>query len=300
VTEHPDPGVREIWLGRLQIILAALLWSTSGFFAKAPLFADWSGPVLAFWRALFASLLLVPQVRRPRWTWGLIPLMVAFAAMNFTYLTAMVECEATLAIWLQNTAPAWVFLVSVFLLREHVHQRDKILLMLAMAGVGLILNFELRGSSPSGVIFGLLAGATYACVVVMIRQLRDHDPFWLIALSMVGTAIVLLPWGWSSGRWPEGHQWWYLAAFGMLQMATPYVLFARGLKVVPGHEAAGIALLEPLLVPVWVFLAWRHHPTYESPAWWTILGGTLILAGLVIRLWTPRQTGRRSRRTTEV
>ena len=158
-----------------------------------------------------------------------------------------------------------------------------------MAGVGIILAFELRGSSPSGVFHGLLSGASYAGVVVMIRQLRNHDPFWLIALSLVGTAFALLPWAVASGLWPQGRQWWYLAAFGMLQMGTPYVLFARGLKSVPGHEAAGIALLEPLLVPVWVFLAWRHHPSYESPAWWTVLGGSLILAGLVVRLWNPQR-----------
>jgi drug/metabolite transporter, DME family len=97
-----------------------------------------------------------------------------------------------------------------------------------MAGVGIILAFELRGSSPSGVFYGLLAGASYAGVVVMIRQLRNHDPFWLIALSLVGTAFALLPWAVASGLWPQGRQWWYLAAFGMLQMGTPYVLFARG------------------------------------------------------------------------
>jgi len=207
-----------------------------------------------------------------------------------------VICEATLAIWLQNTAPAWVFLVGVLWLRETIHRRDRILLLLAMAGVGIILAFELQGSSPWGVFYGLLAGATYAGVVVMIRQLRDHDPFWLISLSFVGTAIALLPWAIASGHWPRGSQWWYLAAFGMLQMGTPYVLFARGLKSVPGHEAAGIALLEPLLVPVWVFLAWRHHPSYESPAWWTVLGGSLILAGLVVRLGNPRR--RTARKTT--
>jgi drug/metabolite transporter, DME family len=298
VTDSPDTGAREVWLGRLQIVAAAVLWSTSGFFAKAPLFADWPGPVLAFWRAVFASLLLLPKICQPRWSWGLIPLVAAFALMNYTYLTAMVVSEATLAIWLQNTAPAWVFLIGVCWLRETVHRRDWILLGLAMTGVGIILSFELRGSAPAGVVYGLLAGASYAGVVVMIRQLRDQNPFWLISLSLVGTALVLSPWALASGLWPQGRQWWYLIAFGMLQMGMPYVLFARGLKSVPGHEAAGIALLEPLLVPVWVFIAWRHHPSYQAPAWWTVLGGSLILAGLIIRLWNPRRPTRRKAQNT--
>jgi len=51
--------------------------------------------------------------------------------------------------------------------------------------------------------------------------------------------------------------------------------------------ATGIGLLEPVFVPVWVFLAWGH-----KPAWWTLVGGGLILIGLVVRYALP--TGRQS------
>jgi drug/metabolite transporter (DMT)-like permease len=71
--------------------------------------------------------------------------------------------------------------------------------------------------------------------------------------------------------------------FGILQMGLPYVLFARGLKSVPSHEASGIGLLEPVLLPVWVFLAWRHAADYAPPRWWTMVGGGLILVGLILR-----------------
>ena len=61
-------------------------------------------------------------------------------------------------------------------------------------------------------------------------------------------------------------------------MGLPYVLFARGLRHIAGHEATGIGLLEPIVMPVWVWLVWQ-----ESPQWWTLAGGGLILAGLAIR-----------------
>jgi drug/metabolite transporter, DME family len=83
VTDSHETGARIIWAGRLQIMAAALLWSTSGFFAKAPSVEEWPGPVLAFWRAVFASVLLVPQVRNPRWSWGLVPLVVALCRDEF-------------------------------------------------------------------------------------------------------------------------------------------------------------------------------------------------------------------------
>ena len=74
-------------------------------------------------------------------------------------------------------------------------------------------------------------------------------------------------------------------------MGLPYVLFARGLKSVPSHEASGIGLLEPVLLPVWVFLAWRHAADYSPPQWWTLVGGGLILAGLIVRFVGERVRG---------
>src|SRR5215212_10420198 len=77
------------WRGRLLVIAAALLWSTSGFFVKAPFFDDLPGPVLAYWRAAFAGLAMVPLVRRPQWHGAMLPMVVCFAAMSYSYITSM-------------------------------------------------------------------------------------------------------------------------------------------------------------------------------------------------------------------
>ena len=51
-----------VFRGRLWVALAAVMWSSSGLFAKATTFEVWPaesrGLVLAFWRALFAGVLL--------------------------------------------------------------------------------------------------------------------------------------------------------------------------------------------------------------------------------------------------
>lgn len=282
--------------GRLLVVAAALLWSTSGFFAKAPFFAGWPGPVLAFWRAIFACCVLFPAARERRWSWKLFPMMGVFAAMNYTYLTSLVKCEASVAIWLQSTAPMWVFLVSVLLLGEPAKLGDWFLLGVGSTGVGLILWHELQGASPEGVLYGLASGVCYAGIVLSLRWLREFNSAWLVALNHLATALALAPTLSGSihqGHWPQGVQWLFLAGFGILQMGTPYVLFARGLKSIPAHEASGIGLLEPVLLPVWVFVAWRHDPGYTPPRWWTLAGGGLILAALVIRYVAQLRQARR-------
>jgi drug/metabolite transporter (DMT)-like permease len=266
-------------------------------FAKSPLFADWPlqvqglpvrGPLLAFWRAAFASLILLPFVRRPRWTPRLVPMVLAYAAMNYTFLNAMTLTTEANAIWLQHTAPVWVFLVGVFAFGEAVHPRDWWLLACCVAGVGLIVYFEARGQMPIGVVYGLLGGATYAGVVLSLRHLRHEDGAWLVLLNNLVAVVLFLPFALRYDIWPSGKQTLYLSAFGMFQMGLPYLLFARGVRQIPGHEAAGIVLLEPILVPVWVYLAWRHAPTYQSPQWWTLVGGGFILLGLALRYGTAR------------
>jgi drug/metabolite transporter (DMT)-like permease len=282
--------------GRLLVVTAAVMWSTSGLFAKAPLFVDWPpqqrGILLAFWRALFATLVLLPFVRKPRWHFALIPMVLAFAAMNYTFLSALTLTTAANAIWLQHTAPAWVFVIGVVFFRETVHSRDWVLLVCGVLGVGSILFFEIQGEQMAGIVFGLLSGLTYAGVILSIRQLRNMQAAWLIALNHLVTAGLFFPYVVHQGIWPSGPQLATLAGFGILQMGIPYVLFARGLRFVSGHEASGIALLEPLLVPLWVFLAWHNAAAYQPPRWWTFCGGGLILMGLVMRYQGTRRFAR--------
>ncbi len=269
-------------VGRLSALAAALFWSSSGLFAKAPLFDDWTdstrGPLLAFWRALFAGLVLLPLVRRPRWKKLLLPLGVCFTGMNVTYLTAMTLTTAANAIWLQSLAPWWVFLCAVFLFRQPVVRRDLIPLGFGLVGVGTILLFEMGGEAKLGVTCGVLSGVCFAGVVVLMQQLRDENRAWLISLNHLVAAAVLLPWVLWIDVWPSPTQLLVLAAFGTFQMAIPYLLLIRALRTISSQEAVAIGLIEPMLMPVWVLLVW-----HEVPAWWTIAGAALILVGLLLR-----------------
>ena len=276
--------------GRLWILVAALLWSTSGLFAKAPLFADWPagnrGVLLAFWRALFAALVLAAAVRRPRWQRELVPVAISFAAMNAIYLTAMGLTTAANAIWLQSTAPFWVLLVSLLLFRQPVARRELVPLAFAALGVGTILAMEVRGAATTGVVLGLVSGLFYGLVVIYMWRLRGEDSAWLVALCHAISALVLLPWVLRLGIWPTPAQLAVLSAFGAVQMAVPYLCLIRGLRGIGSQEAVGLGLVEPVLMPLWVFLAWG-----EQPAWWTVLGAALILAGLGIRYFRQWAVG---------
>lgn len=280
-----DSDSRNRTVGRLFVLGAAILWSSSGLFAKATFFDDWPleqrGLLFAFWRAFAAAVVLGPAVRGVRWQILLVPMVLCFAGMNITYLLAMTQSTAANAIWLQSTAPFWVLIYSVYLFKEKVVRRDLVPLAFAFVGIGVILGCEFsRIDNPSqvGVLCGLASGMLYGGVVVCLRQLRRENSAWLVALNHLAAALVLIPCVLWFRLWPSPLQLVWLAAFGALQMAVPYLLLVQGLKRISSQEAVVIGLLEPVLVPAWALLFWG-----EMAAWWTFVGAGLILVGLILR-----------------
>jgi DME family drug/metabolite transporter len=283
--------------GRLYVVAAALLWSSNGLFVKEPIFSSWPdgerGMLLGFWRALFAALVLLPLVRAPKFTLTMLPMALIFFGMNITFLQSMVWTTTANAIWLQNIAPLWVCLFAR-LSGEAIDRRDLTTLAFSVPGVGLILFCELyhgkwTDTAPRGVLLGFLSGLLYAITIVYLRKHRTIDSAWLIVVNLFTTALILSPMPFRTGIWPVGDQWFWLMAFGALQLGAAYFCFARGVRHISGQEGSGIGLLEPLLGPIWVLL--RYH---EEPRWWTTVGGALIFCGLAWRYLAPLIGRRRS------
>ncbi|MCY2984710.1 MAG: DMT family transporter [Planctomycetota bacterium] len=284
--------------GIFLVIVAAVLWSSNGFFTQTTLLDGWPretrGAALVFWRACFALVLLLPLVRRPTWHRIMIPMTICFVVMNWTYLTAIVNGSPANTIWLQNLAPAWVMIGAVLFFHERAALRDWAMMVTCVMGVLFILVMEFFYVSPSpqhrwwSPVLAIASGLSYAGVIVCVKALRHHESAWLIALNHMATAIIMLPIVWWSGvSFPSGSMWFLLAGIGMLQMGLPYLLFARGLRTTPSHLASLITLLEPVLLPVWVHLTRLNDPTYVPPHWWTWVGAGFILIGLTIRYAWP-------------
>lgn len=281
------------------VAVAAILWSTNGLFAKAPWFDDWyadsRGLALTFWRSVFAALIVLPWVRRPSFHPAMIPMSLCFTAMSYAFLTAMVLGSETTTVWLQYVGPVWVALGGLLGWGDRPQRRDAIMIVTSLLGILLIVSLEstIGGGSTSAwpVGLGLFAGIMYAGVVLSLRRLRGADVAWLGLVNFGLSALLLAPLVWSQSRLPHGGQWLALAALGTLQYGIPYLIFAYAVRTLSSNEAALITLLEPLCVPIWTFLAWRHLETYRPPDWWTLLGGLFIAGGLWWRYGRPDRRG---------
>lgn len=284
------PSPRQVRVGRLLLVTAAVLWSTSGVLVKNPgletLSPQVRGPIIACYRALIAGLFMLPFVswQRVRLRREMIPMVVSFAAMNVLFLTALTLTTAAAAIFLQYTATGWAFLFGVLVLKERMARENLIALAFSWAGIGWIVAAEWNGTQFLGTLLALGSGLAYGGVIVSIRHLHDENAAWLVALNHLVSGLVLVPWALSKEHVPDTAQWGIVAALGILQMALPYVLFARAVRWVPAQEAGLIVLLEAVLNPLWVWLFWGERAA--SSIW---IGGGLILAGLLLRFLVLRE-----------
>ena len=273
-----SPAVR----GRSFVLAAAALWSLSGAITKS---IDLDGLTIAFYRGMFAGLVLLPLVPRSKWVFPpvMVPLGLAFGAMTGLFLASMKATTAANTIYLQYTATFWVVPIGYLFLGEKPDRRAGWSIGLAMVGIAVIVRYGHSGRPDEwkGIVLGLGSGVAYAVVAVGLRGLRGLDPIWLSAVNNLSGAAALLAWMIATHAppaLPTLPQGVALAVFGVVQMAIPYTLFARGLRDVSAPEAGLIALAEPILNPLWVFLV-----THERPSTPTLVGGSLLLSGVALR-----------------
>lgn len=260
--------------------------------------------LMAFYRGLFAGAALLPLLRpshvrvRP----VMFGMVACFGTMSGLYLSALSLGPAANAILLQNTAPFWVYLIGVHLLGDPPDRRSWRAILLGMTGAGVIVagNWP-RGLPPTEqaaqveiLLMATGSGVTYAGVILFLRWLRTESSVWLTVLNLFGSAgviglyVLAVRGTVGAGDWlgtPTREQLAFIAVFGAVQMALPYLLFTFGLRTISPQEAGIITLLEPVLNPIWAYLI---APDKETPTVWTWVGGAVLLGALVWR-YLPRR-----------
>ena len=291
-TGRPDPD-RSTAIGLLLGLAAPVLWSTSALFVKILPFA----PVpLAGLRALIAGLALLPfwRPRGLRLTPALAALVASYTVAVGCYVSAVKLTTAANAIALQATAPAWVLGLS-WLAQRRVRPILAPPVVLVLLGVAAMLAEPAAGMAgprgQEGNGLALVAGAAFGIFSFLLPRV-PLPAAGRVALCNLGAAVALFlvsPGAFLELR-PAPLEWLALAYLGAIQIGLATLCFAAAMARLSVMQASVLALLEPLLSPLWVYLA-----IGERPSAYGLAGGACIFAGIVadlaIRLRWPRLTG---------
>ena len=178
------------------------------------------------------------------------------------FVTANKLTTAANAIFLQATAPLYILLAAPWLLREK-HRRDDVPFMLAV-GAGMAA-FMVGGDGPvdsapnpsAGNVVAAASGVTYALTVMGLRGVARTEPRATLNTVVSGNlvaAAMCLPLGWPiTGALPA--DWMALVWLGVFQIGLAYLCLSTGVRDVTALEASLLLLAEPVLNPVWAWLA---------------------------------------------
>ncbi|MBI3203750.1 MAG: EamA family transporter [Myxococcales bacterium] len=283
--------------GRLEVILAALCFSTGGAAIKATALSGFQVASFRSGVAALAMLLLVPAARA-RWSWRALAVGLAYATTMVLFVSANKLTTAANTIFLQSSAPLYVLLLSVLVLKERVRQSD-LSYMLVLAG-GLALFFvgvrapdQLAPSPLLGNALALSAGLSWAMTVFGLRWIEQREPerggSRAVLLGNLIAFSAVLPWALPVGA-AGLKDAAVIAYLGLIQIGLAYVLLMRAVQHVPALEASLLLLVEPVLSPLW---AWLVHG--EAPGGWAIAGGAVILGATAVRTTLDARRERRLR-----
>lgn len=258
----------------LFLIIAAVLWSTSGIFLKT---LNWQPLAVLAGRSLFSSLVFLVYLRRiprrfTRWQW-----VAALSSVltQLLYISAIQMTTAANAIFLQYTAPIYILLLGYWLLREKPSKADWVAMLVIFAGLGLFFGDRLSPGGFTGNLLAIISGVTMALMTVAMRAQKDGSPAEsfllanLLGMLLGGYFVFQQPWTVAN--------WGAIAYLGIFQIGLAFLLYSLAIKVIPALEATLIGTLEPILNPLWVFLLLG-----EMPGPLALLGGLVVLVGVVI------------------
>lgn len=263
----------------LYLVITSVLWSLGGLLIKL---VNWNPIAIAAGRSLISALLILAYVKRPKFTWSVDQLLAAFFYFGTVtlFVTANKLTTAANAIILQYGAPIYVAIFAPMILKEKTKMADWLAIGFAFFGMTLFFFDELEIKGVVGILVAIASGISFAMYIIFMRKQKDASPIESTLLGNILTALVGLPFVFSQSF--ELQNVLGVVLLGTVQLGFSYILYSIAIKYVEALEAILIPIIEPILNPIWVYLAYG-----ERPGKWALLGGAIVLLSVTLRYSVP-------------
>ena len=287
VTTPRAPAVRDAARDHRQALLllavCAALWSSAGVLIKL---VDWNVGAIWATRSAIAAVVLgawrrpsLARISAAEWRAA-----GSLAATTGLFILANKLTTAANAILIQYSAPIWVALLGAWLLGERASRLDWLTIVTVIGGIALFFFEQLSLDHVAGNLVALAAGVAFAVSVVSFRQVAltpgatgPSDPLRPMLLGNLIGAALGAPFLLVSAP-PGLTGWGALVALGLFQQAAAYLCYAWAIRHATAIEATLVAVIEPILSPIWVAIA-----VGERPGPWAALGGAIVVGAVTAR-----------------
>ncbi|MCO6050486.1 DMT family transporter [Mesorhizobium sp. RP14(2022)] len=278
--------------GFIVVLISTVLWSTAGLFVQMADLDTWS---VVAWRSLFSILALgvfwvvatgnraatlQATLRGP----GMLAILIGIVG-GISYIVALQMTSVANVMTVYAALPFIASAIAFFALGERVTTRFVVCGLIASFGILIMSGSALSFNDIVGIVTALVMTVSFAAALVQAKRYPHLDMTLVTVLSTVATGIIALPLMKNSA--PEPYQLLACALLGTLTTGVANVLSLVGGRLIRSGEAAFLLLLDVVLGPLWVWLAFDEQ--VGMPA---LIGGSIVMGAVTWYLVRPGETAK--------
>ena len=267
--------------GILQLVASGFFLSTAGIALRLVEQAD--GWQILFYRSLALSITILlilvfqkgsrvfDEFRKLDWNDCL---LAVFLGTGFvTYVFALLYNNVANALFIFSFAPFLAAFLGWMLLGERVATRTWLAIGVAMAGLAVMVGSELALSHYLGTLLALWIPIAYAASIIAVRRSKRDN--MLVALCLAGLVALVLSAFFVTDYALTSRDLIISLYLGVFQVGMGFTLVVLGSRHVPAAQVGLLALVEPILAPLWAWMG-----VGELPGLATIIGGSIIFLAI--------------------
>lgn len=262
--------------GTLLVFGAVLLWSLAGFIIKSvEASALWIILIRSLSGGLFLSFFIFKEKISPMKNVILAALFMSLFSLSITVTTQI--SSSAMAISMQYAAPMYLIGYGLIKNKKFIAKKFIVLICIFIGVSANVFGEFVRGNYPA-IVSGLAIGITFILYSTNLQKIKTGSPLGIVSLINVFCTLfylLILPFNFGNPPTSFGHIALLIIA-GILISGLSYAFYGWGLRIISVEKAMIIALAEPILNPIWVFLL-----NGEIPGFNVIVGMIFILMGAV-------------------
>jgi drug/metabolite transporter (DMT)-like permease len=265
------------------MIVAAVCWSSGGILVRALSITNaWE---IVYWRSLFmalfvaGTLLVMYRADMPRKVAAVgLPGLLSglfLAGTFFFFIGSLTRTTVANTFVLMSVSPFLAAIAGRLVLGEIVPVRTWLAMSVAFAGIVLMFADSLDVGRLQGNLLALGVSCCFALNVTILRKFRASAD--MLPTVMLAGVWSLVPAFFLAGPFAAtGRDLAVLLLMGCVQLGTGCLLMTAAARELSATELGLLALLEPILGPIWVWALMGEQP---SPL--TLTGAGVVLSAVI-------------------
>ncbi len=255
-------------LGSIYLSIAAVIWGA--MFVVVKVIVDEVHPIQLVWLEYLISLVFLigySVLKKEKWhiDWHDLKLIFWIGIIGNTISLVAQEMgtgisNAQTGSVITSTIPAFMIIFGWLILKEPLNKVKILSVIIAIAGVIMIVGLHMSGSNVGlGIGLLLLTAMTWALMSVLIKKVKTYSSLQITIMSTVVAVVCLTPFilsdtaSLTSINFLDPKVFLSLLYIGGVSTAVAYVMWNKGLKVISASSSGVFYLIQPI---VGSFLGW--------------------------------------------